>query len=224
MKKQCFFGCSALETVKLPEGLKSIEERAFAECTSLREIDLPDGLESTGYGVFQGCTSLVSVRLPHSLTNIGIDCFANTAITKLVIPGNDAISIAFFHFRFMSRLREIVFLEGLTKIEPEGAIRVYEGGSYKIIRHAIFDEMKSLEAVTFPASLQNFPDIIFEKCENLRTVRIRSGFQKANPTLFPTGITVEYEGSAEAWAEICNDPQGLLEKKNITVKYHSAID
>jgi len=41
IEKETFKDCIALETIVLPNGIKSIEERAFANCVSLRSIEIP---------------------------------------------------------------------------------------------------------------------------------------------------------------------------------------
>lgn len=44
IRKKCFVQCESLETVKLPNGLKTIEEYAFTQ-TAMKECHLPDSVE-----------------------------------------------------------------------------------------------------------------------------------------------------------------------------------
>ena len=47
-----FSGCSLLKTVKMMEGVKRIEAKAFESCNSLREINLPVSVEFLGVTLF----------------------------------------------------------------------------------------------------------------------------------------------------------------------------
>ena len=60
--------------LKLPSGLKTLEEEAFMGDTSLQEVLLPEGLTAIGDRAFAD-SSLQRVYLPESLTDIGTDAF-----------------------------------------------------------------------------------------------------------------------------------------------------
>ncbi len=57
-------GRMAIETVTVPEGITSIQGRAFAGCRNLRSISLPASLTTLGNGAFEGCSSLSALTLP----------------------------------------------------------------------------------------------------------------------------------------------------------------
>jgi len=65
-----FYGCTALETVVLPEGLSQLGSYA----NDLSQIEREGAL-----GVFTGCTALKSVTLPSTLEYIGACVFENCA-------------------------------------------------------------------------------------------------------------------------------------------------
>ena len=50
-----------IRSVRLPEGIKKIEEDAFMGCLMLESVSLPASLESIGFGAFYGCKALKSV-------------------------------------------------------------------------------------------------------------------------------------------------------------------
>ena len=70
-----FNGCETLESVTLPESLRSIGQNAFRRCTSLLELTIPDGVTFIGANAFQLCggillhTSLGSEALRYALAN-----------------------------------------------------------------------------------------------------------------------------------------------------------
>jgi len=92
-----FRGVSALQTIRLPDGLKRIEEEAIFYCTNVQNLTLPDSLEYLGFNALKGiaitsltvpqgiteisgiqnCSQLQTVDLPSQLTKLGWACFAS---------------------------------------------------------------------------------------------------------------------------------------------------
>jgi hypothetical protein len=66
-----FWGCTALETVTIPEGVKSIEDSAFWDCASLKAVTIPESVKTIGDHPFYGCTSLESIVFPSGVTSVG---------------------------------------------------------------------------------------------------------------------------------------------------------
>lgn len=65
-----FESCSALETVSLPSGLKTLNA-TFMNCSELKTITIPDGVTTIIYDPFYGCTSLTNITIPSSVKIIG---------------------------------------------------------------------------------------------------------------------------------------------------------
>lgn len=74
-----FSGCRSLETLVLPETLKTIGEAAFTGCSSLRELEIPEGVVSIGEAAFAGCTELSITKLPKDLKVIESNVFSQVA-------------------------------------------------------------------------------------------------------------------------------------------------
>ena len=86
----------ALQTIRLPDGLKRIEQEAISYCTNVQNLTLPDSLEYLGFYALGGiaitsltvpqgiteisgiqrCPQLQTVDLPSHLTKLGWACFA----------------------------------------------------------------------------------------------------------------------------------------------------
>ena len=56
-----------MATVRLPEGLRRIEEEAFSNLTC-QAVIIPDGCTCIGEHSFAGCSSLTYIRIPSSVT------------------------------------------------------------------------------------------------------------------------------------------------------------
>ena len=113
-----------LETVVLPDSIKSIGERAFMSCPKLVSVILNNGLTSLGSNAFTGCSSLEEIVIPSTVTSIGKAIFANTTINKLTIPfiGKSLDEPDTFDYLFdknYKKLTELRLLEGCKKLAFE---------------------------------------------------------------------------------------------------------
>lgn len=82
-----FAGSDGLESVFIPDSVRSIGNYAFMNCYSLREIRLPERIDSMGAGLFQNCWQLRSVRLPEGTITLGSDMFMNChALAEIYMP------------------------------------------------------------------------------------------------------------------------------------------
>lgn len=78
---------SNMTSVKMPEGLKTIEYQAFAGCNGLTSVTVPDSVTSIVGGAFGGCSSLTSLILPDGLTSIGGSAFSGcSSLTDITLP------------------------------------------------------------------------------------------------------------------------------------------
>ena len=61
---------SSINSIILPSSLTKIGVQAFGE-TGITSIDLPDGLKTLEQRAFLDCTGLTSITLPDSITTMG---------------------------------------------------------------------------------------------------------------------------------------------------------
>lgn len=91
-----FKNCTALESIKLPERIKSIQSCAFQGCTGLTSFKIPENVERIGSWAFKDCTSLKSITIPNCIDGKGIndDAFEGcTALSKITISFPKPLSI-----------------------------------------------------------------------------------------------------------------------------------
>ena len=82
-------GDKNLVAVKLPEGIKSINQYAFHDCSNLKEINLPDSISQIAPNAFNGCSSLKEIHIPKSMTYIEWSVFSSCSSLEAVeIPAN----------------------------------------------------------------------------------------------------------------------------------------
>ena len=51
----CFYDCSSLTSITIPNSVKILKYGCFAGCDDLTSITIPNSVKSLGYGCFSGC-------------------------------------------------------------------------------------------------------------------------------------------------------------------------
>lgn len=84
---EAFSGCTALTSVTIPDSVTQIRDSAFSACTGLTDIVLGKGLTSISHGTFSGCTNLVNVTIPDTVKAINSAAFMRcTSLTEIDLP------------------------------------------------------------------------------------------------------------------------------------------
>ena len=58
----CFFDCTNVKHVIIPEGIVSVGAQAFALCKGLTEMIVPDSVTEIGHHAFRDCTGLYGIE------------------------------------------------------------------------------------------------------------------------------------------------------------------
>ena len=83
--KNTFSGCGALETVNFNEGLETIEQSAFQDCVSLTKLVFPSTLTAINRNyAFKNCAGLKEVVFSKNLTLIGNYSFSGCSDLETV--------------------------------------------------------------------------------------------------------------------------------------------
>ena len=91
----CFYRCTGLTAVAVPDSVTSLGQACFSNCTGLTSIVIPDSVTSLGDFCFYKCTGLISVVIPSSVISLGGDCFRDCDALvdyELYWTGNDIIT------------------------------------------------------------------------------------------------------------------------------------
>lgn len=134
-----FWGAQNLETLALPNTVKTIDHRAFAECKKLKKVTLPEGLTSIAsevflgdiaieeitipsgvtminQGTFQGCEALKKAELPEKLTMIAANAFKGCKVLASIVVPTNVTTIGDQAFAQCSGLQEITIPKKTTAI------------------------------------------------------------------------------------------------------------
>ena len=147
--KECFYGCTGLKTVLLPEGLRECGQNAFTK-SGIETLSIPESLRSLGSEdsqPFFGCDALHEILVDndnlHYLSESGV-LFSKNRKTLLCYPAQ-------------KRGSAYVIADTVEKLAPGS----FSGCVY-------------LEALTIPASVREMENQ-FYACDVLTTIYVPEG-------------------------------------------------
>ena len=115
-----FSGCTELNSITIPNSVKSIGGYAFEDCSSLISITIPDSVTSINSSTFEDCSSLTSIIIPNGVITILGEAFSGcSSLTNITIP-NSVISIGEGAFNKCTSLKELRIEDGDTSLEMAG--------------------------------------------------------------------------------------------------------
>ena len=115
LAEKCFYNCTSLVEITIPDGIGSLGYGCFYSCTSLVKINLPDSVASLGMLCFYACISLENISLPDKLISLGDRCFlACRSLTSITIPSSvksigDACFCTVIDEAYALTLKEVIF-------------------------------------------------------------------------------------------------------------------
>ena len=170
-----FAACNNLKNIKLPMDVVRIEKDAFLNCSSLRSIVIPATVSSIVPSA--GCTSLEEISVSG----------ANTAYTSSdgVLLSGDAKSILWFP---MGKRGDYALPATVTAVGPyafrECSIGkfVFPAGLTKIGECAFYNS--KVREVALPSTLKMLPTGVFQKCADLKIVRLGNDVELLSDYVF----------------------------------------
>ena len=127
-----FEGCAALTHVEMPEGVTSIDMRAFAGCASLAGADVPSSVTNLGAEVFKDCALLGSVSLSRRLTALPDGAFAGCSALEEVIVPESVTSVGNGVFSGCAQLQAVRFVGNA----PVCTAEAYDGAPAQLVTYA----------------------------------------------------------------------------------------
>ncbi|MBR2341009.1 MAG: leucine-rich repeat protein [Clostridia bacterium] len=184
MDVSAFQGCTNLTSIKLSSGLENIANKAFYNCSNLTSIEITGFVSSIGDSAFEGCSKLASVTLPDGLVSIGNRAFYNTKLVRELILPSTLETIGDYAFYGWSNIQKIDIPAKVTSI-----------GAYA------FSGCSSITELNLPegAMLQKVGDYAFEGMSKLKAF-----FIPANLTQVGQGIFKDWDSLEEITVETGN--------------------
>ena len=117
ISERAFEYCSNLRKVTIAGSVKSIGNAAFYCCTGLEEINIPEGVETIGYKTFMGCEGLASVSLPSTLKMINDYAFSECISLRSINIPEGVGKIGIYAFSECDSLYSVILPDSLLVIE-----------------------------------------------------------------------------------------------------------
>ena len=194
IQKETFRHCDALTTIKLPDSLKRIEEKAFMLCLGLKEIEWGTGLEYIGYEAFMQCGALMTVEIPDYVTYVGVGAFSYCTNLKSVAIGTGLQTIGYGAF-FSPGLTTVIYgaidcnnreyYPGVQcEIFPPSVTSLTIKEGVKTIPSRMFAYLEELEEVHLPESLISIGEEAFTNCSGLKSVNFPRNLESVDNYAF----------------------------------------
>ena len=212
---EAFMKCESIESVRLPNSLKTIGRRAFEGCWGLQSIDIPRNVEYIGEKAFYECYHLATITVQDKLLMIGKDAFNSTKwYQNLMSDKQDVLEAAMdsvdedFVGLEMSRVEEPVMNE-ICRVEDNlvyigtilygfkepvsygTEIVVMEGT--KGIAECAFRGCSGIVSVKLPSSIVAIGERAFENCKGLEQINIPQSVKMIGKNSFVGCVSLEKE-------------------------------
>ncbi|WP_277056528.1 leucine-rich repeat domain-containing protein, partial [Treponema socranskii] len=100
----------------VPASVTKLERYSFGGVSALTSVTLPDGLKTIGSNTLWNCENLTTLNLPSSLESIGSHSIHLIKVRSMVVPENIKVLDAFF-LALCPELTSVELPSTLTKIE-----------------------------------------------------------------------------------------------------------
>ena len=170
-----------ITTIKIPEGTKTVPERAFAiggfsPREQITSVIIPEGVESIATDAFTGLYNVKSFNLPASISSI--DAYAFTG--EYYEPCTTSITVAPENEHFVA-INNILYTKDLTKViyaAPRADIgELVLPPTINEISNGAFIKNSGLTSIVIPAGVNEVNYSTFRDCSNLRFVSLPNGLK-----------------------------------------------
>ena len=190
------FAESDIESISLPDTLKTIGAHAFSDCTELQQITIPSSVTSIGDYVFTGCEKLENVEFFANINRIPMYSFENCTLLNQVSLAETVTEVGGYAFSGCSALGSFPF----DHIQAVAASAFSGSG---------------LQEVTLPATVSQLNSLTFANCGNLTYVEIPASVSYIAFNAFKNNqnmtLGVYYDSYAYNYAKNKSIPYVLLD-------------
>ncbi len=223
-----FSGKTKIESVSLPNSIKTLPNNVFQNCINLKTVKLPNGISSVPPNAFT-CTAITNIEIPGSVTEIGGSAFQDCQKLETVkIEGIRTIGNNAFRgcaklcnptFKQVEIIGDNAFL-GCSSIKGKWNIP----DCVKIIGSNAFQNCSELTEITIGSGIEEIKGGAFYGCTKIDTIRIYAkqppgkneiiNKRENKPILMVLDVNL-YRETYWAWEEYFNLVQLVEQDKNI---------
>ena len=180
----CFYNCTKLIKLHIPDNCLKIGAKAFKGCSSLKEVVLPSKLKRIEEYTFTDCRSIRSLNIPNSVSYIAANALNGLGVDTLILP--EEYTAEQFTSIGTSNLTTIIWnsidypTDYYYKNNNYGSYTEYYGiGGYWYYRSSTdmmgrYDddsgEYNKITTVIFGKNVENLPKYLCYKMSALKTI------------------------------------------------------
>ena len=226
-----FFGCEGLNTMIIPDGVKSIGKAAFYDCTGLSLISIPQSVTAIGEYAFFMCSNLASINVPDGVKEIGQYTFSGCSSLRTVYIGEAVETIGDYAFAECKKMTEIIIPDTVEKIDAAAFFlcgkhkSITVPSSVKSLGLFVFSGCYELESATINEGLTELPQRTFGGCTSLKEVSLPRSLTSLSKNAFDKCSSLEkltFHGNAFI-SDGFVPSEYLPEKSGLTVYYEPSF-
>ncbi len=165
--QKAFRNCMGINSVTIPESVRSIGISAFEQCYALTSVVIPVGVKQIEGAAFCDCTALTSINIPNSVTSIREDTFANCPSLVSITVGSENTTYLSENNCLIERSTKTLVAGCRNSIIPN------DESVTKIGRYA-FWSCTELEILEIPNNITSIDTEAFVGCTSLKSITVGS--------------------------------------------------
>ncbi len=174
-----FANCINLSEIIFPNTLKSIGSNSFANCSKLTDVILYEGFESLETYAFYGCQNLKTISIPSSINYIGNRALSDTALMGTQYEagcylGNEDNPYLIFYKPLDLGVQDYIV--------HDNTVFIYD---------YVFSQNHSIVSIIIPKSVQFIGKNSFSSCEVLQYIYYMGTEEDYQRIKVDTGNTIE---------------------------------
>lgn len=186
-----FENCSAIEgTIKLPDTLTQVSDRAFATCNSFTSLEIGAGLDTIEDFCFISCSSLTGLYVPPNIININSYAFSSCSSLNGINFSENIKYIGTHAFQYNLSLSGVTFPESIDVIDTNAFEYCYElkyiefntNIDYDDVSNYCFRRCLTLTGVDLTPNILSIGQGSFQSCVELSGINF-------NETITDIGIS-----------------------------------
>lgn len=168
--QDAFRGCNKLQSVTIPNTIKTIGTYAFSSCSSLRELTIPSSVTSIGANAFGGCYALETLTFNSNAVGTA---FNDLESLRNVTVGENVTSINSNAFKGCNNIENVSYNSNIQlPIALTHCKNITIGDRITSVSPYMFYENDYLESVTIGNGVTSIGEYAFYECSYLKTVNL----------------------------------------------------
>lgn len=195
-----FKNCRSLQSIYLPDNIKTIQASCFENCISITQITFPSNLKSIENYAFKKCTSLITDVVLLNVTYIGISAFEGCESIPYLKFGSALKTISQYSFSGCKNLKIVEGFEntvitntswntfyGCTSLQS-----IQLPASLTAIGESAFNGCTSLQSIQLPESLTAIYKLAFYGCSSLVEITLPASLTRISSNVFAYCSSLQY--------------------------------